>query len=222
VSWVSPSEGAQLGSDFSVQAAVTDDHFSGPPADLNPPTATLYLDGVSQGTKSGSYTWNLSGVAVGDHTLHIEASDGNNPPQTPTDRHITVVPAPPVWTRVEDTSTSVSYAGSWSRTRTSCASGRYYHSSTSAGAASTFTFTGIGVRWISMMSPSRGQAEVFVDGIDEGSFDLYSPTTSCRVTEFELTGLSPGQHTIGISVLGTKNASSSGDRVVVDAFEYLN
>src|SRR4029077_20594005 len=58
VSWLSPAASAALYPSFTVQASVTADGF---PHDAVPPTATLYLDGVSQGVRSGPYTWNLAG-----------------------------------------------------------------------------------------------------------------------------------------------------------------
>jgi hypothetical protein len=225
VTWTSPDEGAQVGQSFTAQVSVTDDNFSGPPPDVNPPTATLYVDGVSQGTKSGSYSWSLSGLAYGSHTLHVEASDGNNPPQSPADgdRHVTVVEGLPVWTRVEQKGTGVAYSGwSWSTFSSSCASGGSYRASRTAGNSVTFVFTGIGVRWISVLNSTLGKAEVFVDGVDRGAFDLYAPTKTCQVVEFEMTGLTAGSHSLRVKVLGTKNASASSAWVVVDAFEYLH
>ena len=60
-------------------------------------------------------------------------------------------------------------------------------------------------------------AGVTIDGISRGTVDLYSPTVHWRIAE-SYAGLASGPHTIVVTVLGTKDASSTGTQVVVDAF----
>ena len=127
------------------------------------------------------------------------------------------------WARIGDGWTGVKYSGTWSRTSLTCASGGGYESSATKGNTSTFTFYGTGARWISMLASNEGKAQVSVDGVVQGTYyDLYSATRVCNVQEFEVTGLAPGSHQLQVKVLGTKNTSSAGTRVVVDAYEYLH
>jgi hypothetical protein len=51
----------------------------------------------------------------------------------------------------------------------------------------------------------------------QGTVDLYAPSTHWQVAE-SFSGLASGPHTIVVKVLGIKNASSTGTKVVVDAF----
>jgi len=79
------------------------------------------------------------------------------------------------------------------------------------------TFTGTSVNWITATGPKYGNANVMIDGVDQGTFDLYSPTQQFQVVR-TFGGLSAGQHTIQVRPLRTKNAASGGYWVVVDAF----
>lgn len=79
------------------------------------------------------------------------------------------------------------------------------------------TFTGTSVNWITATGPKYGNANVMIDGVDKGNFDLYSATPQYQVAR-TFDGLSAGQHTIQIRPLRTKNPASGGYWVVVDAF----
>ena len=61
--------------------------------------------------------------------------------------------------------------------------------------------------------------------IDDGTpvkVDLYTPTTKYQVPVFEASGLSPGTHTITVTVNRTKNPLSAGRNVDVDALEVVS
>jgi bacillopeptidase F len=60
-------------------------------------------------------------------------------------------------------------------------------------------------------------ASVMIDGMNEGTIDLYAPAMHWQTAE-SYAGLAPGSHTIVVTVLGTRNAASAGTQVVVDAF----
>ncbi len=79
------------------------------------------------------------------------------------------------------------------------------------------SFTGTGVDWITATGPSYGKATVSIDGISKGTVDLYASSVHWQVVK-SYAGLASGSHTIVVTVLGTKNASSTGTNVVVDAF----
>jgi hypothetical protein len=60
---------------------------------------------------------------------------------------------------------------------------------------------------------------VWVDGVKVKTVDLYAAADQPRKVVFAKNDLDPSStHTLEIRLLGTKNASSSGMRVDVDAF----
>ena len=60
---------------------------------------------------------------------------------------------------------------------------------------------------------------VSIDGGTPVKVDLYAPVVGYQVPVFEASALSPGTHTITVTVAGTKNASSTAKNVDVDALE---
>jgi len=121
---------------------------------------------------------------------------------------------------VQETSTSVSYSGAWvyEDTRRSW-SGGTAAMSTTAAARATFTFTGIGVSWIGFRGPQAGIARVFLDGALAATIDLFAPAEQVQAVVFAATDLTDASHTLAVEVTGEKDALSSGNLVVVDAFE---
>jgi hypothetical protein len=93
--------------------------------------------------------------------------------------------------------------------------------SMSTGARATFTFTGTAAKWIGYKDEWSGIANVYVDGVLNAQVDTYSAPGQAKAVVFSINGLAAGSHTIVIEVTGTKNASSAGRWVWVDAFEYL-
>jgi hypothetical protein len=86
------------------------------------------------------------------------------------------------------------------------------------GATATFAFRGRSVTWYTATGRTKGKAEVSIDGVPMGVFDLHAARSDVRVARtFE--GLGRGGHEITIRVLGRGKAASAGTDVVVDAFE---
>jgi hypothetical protein len=84
----------------------------------------------------------------------------------------------------------------------------------------TLSFNGTGVNWIGARGPQTGIARVFVDGDPLGvEVDTYAPQEEIQAVVGTLSGLAPGPHTLRIRVAGTKNPSSTGFVIVVDAFD---
>jgi len=181
--------------------------------------ASVTIDGVSKGkfdlysaTKTPSVL-TFSGLSSTSHTIKIvvtgtknSASSGYN---VPIDAFIAGT------TTTQDTSTKITY-GWWAGKTSTSASGGTYRSAASAGPAS-FTFTGTRVDWITTTGPAYGKAEVYLDGVDQGTVDLYSPTTHWKTAK-SYTASGPGQHTLTIQVLAQKNTASTGKAVIIDAF----
>ncbi|HEX5828290.1 MAG TPA: S8 family serine peptidase [Candidatus Limnocylindrales bacterium] len=112
--------------------------------------------------------------------------------------------APAFTTRVsQDTSTYLTASGTWRTSlRDSWSKGSARYSGTK-GAAITRTFTGRAVAWVAGQGSTRGQARVWIDGVDAGVVDLHASTTSYRDVVFTRSWAKSGSHTITIKVLGT-------------------
>ena len=65
--------------------------------------------------------------------------------------------------------------------------------------------------WITAKGPKFGQAEVFIDDLEQGTYNLNQTSTQWKFP-ISFTGLTPGTHTIKVRPLGDA-------AVVVDAFK---
>ena len=123
----------------------------------------------------------------------------------------------------QENGTGVSYpSGVWTQQSSASAYGGAIKYAAASGARSKLTFTGGDVAWVATKGPNRGMAEVWLDGAKVATVDLYSATAQARRVVFASNGLSTvDTYMLEVRVLGTKNASSSGTRVDVDAFVVL-
>jgi hypothetical protein len=125
---------------------------------------------------------------------------------------------------LEETDGSIQYTGSWSTQSLSSASGGSLRYARASGDSAKLSSGGslLNVAWVSFRGPDRGNAEAWVDGAKASTVDLYTSSTQSRRMVFVKNDTNPSQpHTLEVRVLGTKNASSSGTRVDVDAFVVL-
>jgi len=122
----------------------------------------------------------------------------------------------------DDSSPAVSYHGSWTTSTWQSLATDYFdgtqHFSSTPGDSASFTFTGSSIEWIGSTNNNHGYADVSIDGGPPATVDGYSPDWVKQVTLFKRTGLTSGQHTITITLTGSKNASSAGTYQDVDAF----
>lgn len=119
--------------------------------------------------------------------------------------------------RAQETAASVAYGGTWStRYATSYSGGRLRYA-TAAGAWASYTFTGASVGWVASRGPTRGAAEVYVDGVYKKTISLYAATYQSKRIVYVFNWTANGRHTIKIVVLGT----AGHPRVDVDAFVRL-
>ncbi|HEX5017118.1 MAG TPA: hypothetical protein VFX15_05990, partial [Actinomycetes bacterium] len=79
------------------------------------------------------------------------------------------------------------------------------------GTSVSLTFRGTGVDWTALVGPNNGNARVTIDGTVVEVRDLYAPGYTNQT--FGYAGLSDSRHTVVITTLGTKQASST-DTVV--------
>lgn len=114
----------------------------------------------------------------------------------------------------QEISTSVIRKGRWAtRLATQYYGGRAI-AATAAGASARITVTGQQIAWVSAVSPTRGQARVYVDGTYVRTVDLRSASSLPRRVVYVRSWASPGRHTLEIRVVGT----SGRPRVDLDAF----
>ncbi|MGE5155919.1 MAG: hypothetical protein ACM3JP_00290 [Betaproteobacteria bacterium] len=114
----------------------------------------------------------------------------------------------------DQTSTAISWSGTWHTVSLSGTFGSSTRYSTSAGASATYSFRGSSIAWVSYRGPNRGSARVYVDGVYKATISLYASTYSARRIVWAYTWASSGSHKITIVVVGT----AGHPRVDVDAF----
>src|SRR5262249_27436056 len=120
--------------------------------------------------------------------------------------------------RVEQTGATFS-EGTWGTNTNIVHSGGSAIQSMDKGARATFTFNGTGVSWVGFRDPWSGIANVYLDGALTGVVDTYSATQQAQVVNYSVSDLASGSHTLVIEVAGTRNPSSKGLWVWVDAFD---
>ncbi|MDT4961889.1 MAG: hypothetical protein QOF87_1536, partial [Pseudonocardiales bacterium] len=113
------------------------------------------------------------------------------------------------------------FNGGWSGvTLTGAYNGSVQESSTSgAFAENSSVLSGSTMAWVSTTGPDRGMATVSVDGGPAKTVDLYSATLKTATLVWQATNLGTAAgHTIRVTVLGTKNPTSTGNKVDIDAY----
>ena len=122
--------------------------------------------------------------------------------------------------RVEDTTPSVVYDGTWRRVaRHEKTSAGSVHTSGEGLAEVTCNFVGTGVTWVGSNGPDQGVAKVYLDDEFQTDVDQFAPEFRGVATSYSISGLPRGRHSLRIVVLEDKNPSSLGARVEIDAFD---
>jgi GH25 family lysozyme M1 (1,4-beta-N-acetylmuramidase) len=117
----------------------------------------------------------------------------------------------------QQSSSAVTWRGTWHTSALSGASGGSVRYATTKGASATFHFTGSSVAWVSSLGTTRGGAWVYVDGAFAGSVFLHATSGHSRAIVFARNWTSVGSHTLKIVVAGTAGHA----RVDIDAFVRL-
>ena len=123
-----------------------------------------------------------------------------------------------VLTRYQDTDKGVTYAGLWGNSATASASGGCFRSIDASGSAG-ITFQGTSAAWVATEGPGYGIGRVILDGVDQGTVDLYGSSTSDAQTVWSVDSLAYGTHTLSVHWTGSKNAAASASAINVDAFD---
>ena len=121
--------------------------------------------------------------------------------------------------RAEQSAGGLYWSGTWTSVSSASYSGSSYKYTNTSGASLTLAFYGTQFSLIAKKSPALGNASVSIDGGTPANVDLYNKTTVYKQTVYTSPTLSDGLHVVKISRAGTRNASSSGYTINVDAFD---
>ena len=119
--------------------------------------------------------------------------------------------------RYQETTSLSRYSGTWKTVLSSTASNGQLRYSLAKGATVTFTFVGRSVALISPRGPTRGSAQISVDGVLIATVSLFRTTSEARRVVFSKAWPDTGPHTMFVKVLGTLGHA----RFDVDAFQAL-
>ena len=123
--------------------------------------------------------------------------------------------------RVEENNPAVTFSSGWTRSDVTWGwSGGSAMQSATPGATASITFNGTSIRWIGARGRGMGMASVSVDGVFKQMVNLFAhPTDEVHTNAVTINDLSPGQHTLTITVGSTPDSQATGNVVVVDAFD---
>jgi hypothetical protein len=157
----------------------------------------------------------IGGLAKGGHILTLTVTGQHNAAST---GNAVAVDAFKVGsTTTQDTARVLTWSG-WAGVANSNASGGGYRAGRTANSTASFKFTGNGVDVVIAKGPAFGKMQVAIDGTAQGTVDLFRAGSVQWKVALLYHGLSAGQHTVTVTVAGTKNASSTGITVPLDAF----
>jgi hypothetical protein len=117
----------------------------------------------------------------------------------------------------QQTSSHVTYSGTWSTGSTSKYTGGTVKYATAAGASATYSFTGRSIAWVTTKATRSGSARIYIDGVLASTMSLYASSYTYKYVAFEMSWTTSGAHTIKVEVVGT----SGHPRIDIDAFLVL-
>ena len=179
------------------------------------------IDTTTTPTAGGSST---SGTTTSGSSTSSSTTSGSSSSSSTTTAPSTTPPGSPATGRIEDDSSAVAYMGGfgWHTNTAGLYSGGSATGAPDAGARATVTFSGTGVSFIAYEDEWSGIANIYVDGTLKGQIDAYSSPFKAQSTLYSISGLNSGTHTLTVEATGTKNASSGGTWVWVDAFNTIS
>lgn len=157
----------------------------------------------------------IGGLATGGHNLTLTVTGQHNTAST---GNAVAVDAFKVGsTTTQDTGRALTWNG-WAGVGNSNASGGSYRAGRTANSTASLSFTGTGVDVVIAKGPAFGIMQVSIDGTAQPKVDLFhAGSIQWRIAQ-PYPGLSSGQHTVTVTVTGTKNSQSTGVTVPLDAF----
>jgi hypothetical protein len=186
--------------------------------------ALVTIDGVNKGTfdlYNSSALWKqqflFSGLASAVHTIVVKVTGTKNASSSGYNVALDGFQVGSSITVVQESALGVQY-DKWIGKKQALASGGSFRINSSVGFA-TLEFSGTSVSFVTARGPSYGKVNVYIDDqLVSSNLDLYAASQQWRYN-VGIAGLPNGFHTIKIQATHTKNASSKGYGVVLDAFE---
>ena len=204
-------------------------------ADAYAGLATVYLDGTMQVINTYNpisqyqkVLFRAGGLGPGVHTFSIEITHERGPGTDGSWVWIDAfdIEGTPIaggvaagTGRIEHNNPAMTYTGHWYANNSSLLSGGAAALAMDAGAKASLTFTGSGVSWIAYQDQWSGVARVYIDGALKTTIDNYASPSRAGVAAYSIGGLGSGTHTITIEATGSRNSSSQGSWVWIDAFD---
>ena len=118
---------------------------------------------------------------------------------------------------VQQSSSSVGYAGSWTLASSSKFSGGTVRHASTAGRAAAYTFTGKSIAVVSTRSTIRGAVRIYLDGVLQATVDTYRSPAEYRSVIWQQSFSSVVTKRVRIVVVGT----GGRPRVDLDAFAVI-
>jgi len=123
--------------------------------------------------------------------------------------------------RVEENHPALQFTGRWYPGANPALSGGTALLAMEAGSRATINFNGTGVSWMAYRDEWSGIARVYVDGELKTTIDTYLSSSQTRAVLYSIGGLGSGSHALTIEATGTRNQSSKGAWIWVDAFDVV-
>jgi type II secretory pathway pseudopilin PulG len=163
-------------------------------------TAYWWLTGSTKTTGWTAYATRYVLKVIGIHKATLTVP---KPAVTVPKPAITATPARTVKHYTENSS-RITYTGAWPRAEHAKYMGDVVRQARSRGQTATFRFSGSQVAWNGPKGPTRGKAQVWLDGVLVKTVDLYASRFAPRNRIYTRSFAKAGQHTLLIKVLGTR------------------
>ncbi len=118
----------------------------------------------------------------------------------------------------QNSSSAITYGGTWKPGTSSGYSGGTVRYSTTAGSSVRYSFTGRAIGFVTTKRPDAGKVKVYLDGTYVTTLDLASGSTVFRHIAFSRAWSTTGTHTLRLVVVG---GSTGHARVDLDALAVL-
>jgi hypothetical protein len=118
-------------------------------------------------------------------------------------------------TAYQESEAGVIYGGGWSRAQHGGYAGEIVAYSDVVGATASIEFTGRSIVWVGPVGPTRGEADVYVDGEHVRTIDLRSGGFRARAVLFTTTWPEPGDHSLRIEIVGEPGRPVAIDEIRV-------
>jgi hypothetical protein len=192
----------------------------------------LKVDSWAGTTRYQAVLFTVNGLSIGPHKLSIEINHERGPNGEGSWVWVDAfdvqdgagvpggLPAATVG-RIENDNPAVTYTGIWYLNTNAVHSDGSALLAVGPGSAVSLNFNGTGIAWIAYRDEWSGLARVILDGELMATVDTYLSPGRARTAPYRVEGLPPGNHSLTIEVTGTRNESSGGSWVWMDAFDVM-